>query len=511
MNNYIIAYESKKVNIERVRKYMKVAFYGRYSSTNQNEQSIEGQLHVCEKYAKDNGLEIVAQYVDRAKSGKSAKRPEFQRMITDSEKGLFDGVLVYKLDRFARNRFDSVVYKRKLRDNGVKVISATEIITDSPEGIVMESLLEGMDEYYSAELARKMRRGKQESFNKGKYPGATVPFGYKLVNRKLEIDESTAQTVVEIFKRYAGGEPTAKIADWLNANGFRNHAGAMFDRYSVARILKHKLYTGVCEYKGLDGIQECPEIIDNDLFETVQRIFEERNSMSRKKRIDYNFILSGKLYCSECGKQLTVVNARKESNNKYRYHYYYCQRCKSKVLDAGKLHRKVLNTLAEYLTPEKLDELANGAYDAYKQETGTSSEIPRLEKELQDTERRLQNAVNAILEGVELDTLKDTIETLKAHRNDVRRQLEHSKQAMPELTFEMFRFILEEIVTQSPEKLLSAVVNRIVTDGKAVTIYINLTDTAKEPPLDSVLIDVKSCKQMHPYIKFSGQWMILSA
>ena len=124
----------------------KVAFYGRYSSAMQTEQSIEGQLHVCEQYAAANGLEIVRQYVDRATSGKTDNRPQFQQMISDSERGLFEGILVYKLDRFARNRYDSFIYKHKLKEQGIRVISATEPLSDTPEGIIFEALIEGMDE-----------------------------------------------------------------------------------------------------------------------------------------------------------------------------------------------------------------------------------------------------------------------------------------------------------------------------------------------------------------------------
>ena len=147
----------------------KVAFYGRYSSNSQNEQSIEGQLHVCEQYAAANDLQIVAQYVDRAISGKSDNRPQFQQMIADSSKGMFEGILLYKLDRFARNRYHSAVYKHKLRENGVRLISATEHLTDTPEGIMLEAVLEGIDEFYSAELSRKVTRGLAESFHTGYY------------------------------------------------------------------------------------------------------------------------------------------------------------------------------------------------------------------------------------------------------------------------------------------------------------------------------------------------------
>lgn len=127
------------------------AIYARYSSDNQTEQSIEGQLHVCEEYAQRNNIVIVDTYIDRAMTGTNDNRPDFQRMIQDSAKKKWDFILVYKLDRFSRNKFESVVNRRKLADNGVKLLSAMENIPDSPEGIILESLLEGMNQYFSAD------------------------------------------------------------------------------------------------------------------------------------------------------------------------------------------------------------------------------------------------------------------------------------------------------------------------------------------------------------------------
>ena len=122
---------------------------------------------------------ILRTYIDRALSAKTDNRPDFQRMIKDSAKGLFDTVIVWKLDRFARNRYDSARYKAQLKKYGVKVLSATENISDGPEGIILESLLEGMAEYYSAELAEKVIRGHTENALKCKYNGGTPTFGYK--------------------------------------------------------------------------------------------------------------------------------------------------------------------------------------------------------------------------------------------------------------------------------------------------------------------------------------------
>ena len=172
---------------------MTAVIYARYSSDNQREESIEGQIRECTAYAEKNGITIVKHYIDRAISAKTDNRPEFQQMIKDSDKKLFDIVLVWKLDRFARNRYDSARYKTQLKKNGVKLMSATEVISDGPEGIILESVLEGYAEYYSADLSEKVIRGMTENALKGKFSGGAIPFGYTInADRRFEIDPLTA-------------------------------------------------------------------------------------------------------------------------------------------------------------------------------------------------------------------------------------------------------------------------------------------------------------------------------
>ena len=168
---------------------MKTAvIYSRYSSYNQNEKSIEGQLRVCQDYAERNGILILNTYIDRAMTGTNDNRPDFQKMIKDSNNKEFEYVIVYKIDRFSRNKYETAKYKKILKDNGVKMLSAMENIPDSPEGIILESLLEGMAEYYSAELSQKVKRGMNETRLKGNFTGGQIIYGYKVENRKVIID-----------------------------------------------------------------------------------------------------------------------------------------------------------------------------------------------------------------------------------------------------------------------------------------------------------------------------------
>ena len=157
---------------------MNAVIYARYSSDNQREESIEGQLRECQAFAESNDMIIVDTYIDRALSAKTDNRPDFQRMIKDSASGTFDIVIVWKLDRFARNRYDSAHYKSVLQKNGVKVVSATEKISQTSEGILLESLLEGMAEYYSADLSEKVIRGLTENAIKCKFNSDPITFGF---------------------------------------------------------------------------------------------------------------------------------------------------------------------------------------------------------------------------------------------------------------------------------------------------------------------------------------------
>ena len=229
--------------------------YARYSSDNQREESIEGQLRECKAFAEKNDIEIVNTYIDRALSAKTDNRPDFQRMIKDSEKGIFDTIIVWKLDRFARNRYDSAHYKSILRKNGVKVISATELISDSAEGILLESMLEGMAEYYSAELSEKVVRGLTENALKCKYNGGTLPIGYTIdKNQYFQIDPLTAPAVLNSFKQYAEGASMQEVTDNMNIKGIRTKRGGKISINSVTRMLHNRKYIG--EYKYNDIVQQ---------------------------------------------------------------------------------------------------------------------------------------------------------------------------------------------------------------------------------------------------------------
>lgn len=244
-----------------MKEQYRVVIYARFSSHSQTEQSIEGQLKVCYEYARANNYTIVGEYIDRAQSGKFDNRLQFQKMIADSDRHNFEGVLVYQLDRFARNRYDSAIYKARLKKNGVRVLFAKENITDDASGILVEGVLESMAEYYSAELSQKILRGMQINADKCLSNGSNVGLGYKVgEDRKFYVDEEEAAVVCEIFERYASGEPKTSIIEDLKRREIKTPIGKYFNFNSLTRLLTNRRYLGIYLYCGKKLQMGCQEL-----------------------------------------------------------------------------------------------------------------------------------------------------------------------------------------------------------------------------------------------------------
>ena len=251
---------------------MRAVIYARYSSHAQKDASIEQQLRVCRQYAREHDLQIVGEYCDHALTGTSDKRPEFLKMIRDSSKGHWQRVLVYKIDRFARNRYDSATYKARLKKNGVKVMSVMEPIPEGPEGILLESVLEGSAEYYSANLSQNILRGMHDNALACKVNNGGLPLGYvKGPDGRYAIEPTEAAVVREIFEMYANGSNVTEIIGMLNSRGLRTSRGARFNKNSLHTILRNERYAGVYIWKDVRIEGGVPAIISRELFEAELR------------------------------------------------------------------------------------------------------------------------------------------------------------------------------------------------------------------------------------------------
>ena len=247
--------------------------YARYSSHSQGEQSIEGQLAAAKAYAEARGYTIIREYVDRAMTGRNDNRDEFQKMLSDCAKKQFQVIIVWKVDRFGRNREEITFNKYRAKKHGVRVEYVAENVPNSPEGVILESVLEGMAEYYSLQLSQNIRRGYSENAKKGKYAGGQIPYGYKLDEDKyFIIDPKTGPVVQWIFESYTNGATMVEIAEKLNGAGLRTYQGNLFTKNGLRTILKNERYTGVYRFKDEICIEGgTPALVSKDTFQAAQK------------------------------------------------------------------------------------------------------------------------------------------------------------------------------------------------------------------------------------------------
>ncbi len=412
-----------------------VVLYMRYSSDRQTEQSIEGQQRICTDFCRREGHTIVGTYIDRALSASkhTEKRTEFMRMIKDSEKGTFQAVVVYKLDRFARNRYDSAIYKSKLQRNGVRLISAMENIDGSTESIILESVLEGMAEYYSKELAQKVTRGMHETALKCNSTGGSFPLGYTVKNKKLVIDETKAPLVRQIFQMYAEGETIQDICKYANGMGLKTSKGNDFNKNSFRVMLKNEKYIGIYNYNNGEVRVEggIPAIVDKEIFDKVQkRITANKNAPARgKAKVDY--LLSGKLFCGHCGSKMIGESGR--GQNGTTHNYYTCaskrreKTCDKVPVKKDWIENAVVYKLAALLTPENIDLIADIAVKQSLKELEENSVIPAIEAELAEVNQGITNLLKLVERGVVSESLGQRLEELDHRRKEIEVRLDEAK------------------------------------------------------------------------------------
>ena len=318
---------------------MTAVIYARYSTDSQREESIEGQIRECTAYAEKNGFTVVKHYIDRAISAKTDNRPQFQQMIKDSERGIFDIIIVWKLDRFARNRYDSARYKTQLKRNGVKLVSATEVISAGPEGIILESVLEGYAEYYSADLSEKVVRGMTENALKGIYNGGTIPFGYMIdETRHYQPDPLLAPYVEQTFQKYVDGATMTDLRDWLKAHNIKNSMGGEMSYNTIQRMLSNRRYIGELRLRDVVQPNAIPALVSEDLFNKVQEKLAKNKKAPARHKAEESYLLTTKLYCGKCG--ALMFGESGVSHTGKMYTYYKCAAAKKKKTCDKKAVRK---------------------------------------------------------------------------------------------------------------------------------------------------------------------------
>ena len=424
---------------------MTAVIYARYSTDSQREESIEGQIRECTAYAEKNDITIVKHYIDRAISAKTDNRPQFQQMIKDSDKKLFDIVLVWKLDRFARNRYDSARYKTQLKKNGVKLMSATEIISEGPEGIILESVLEGYAEYYSADLAEKVVRGQTENILKGRCNGGRGTFGYTLDSeRKFHIDPLASPFVLESFTKYRDGLTMKEIRDWLNENGIKNPVGGEFTYNSVEHMLKNRRYIGELKFRDVVVPDAIPPIVPLELFDDVQEKIAKNKKAPARRKAEDDYLLTTKLHCGCCGALMFGESGTSRTGEVHRY--YKCatvkkkKGCKKKTVRKQWLEDLVVNQTMQLVRDDAAMESIIAKVMELQDRENTN--LPLYEKQLRDAESGIQNMLNAIQAGILTSSTKERLEQLEETKRELEARIAEEKLAKPKIKEEFIRFWL---------------------------------------------------------------------
>lgn len=418
---------------------IRAAIYARYSSDNQREESITAQVRACTEYCQKKGYAIVRTYADEARSALTDDRPHFQRMVQDAKAGLFDVLVVHKLDRFARNRYDSAFYKRELRRADVRLESVLEQLDDSPESVLLESLLEGLAEYYSKNLSREAMKGMKETALQGKHVGGIPPLGYDVVDQKYVINEYEASAVRLIFEMYDQGFGYNAIIKKLNELGYRSKRGGPFGKNSLHDLLKNEKYIGVFVFNRRQGRtadgkknnrrlkpQEemivipgaIPAIIDEDLFWRVQEkmLKKKHNPEKARNKARTVYLLTGLVKCGLCGAAYigntgSWTNRRGEKKKRY---YYECgardrtRTCGNRRINKDTLEGIVLNEIEkEIFAPEAARPLlVDRLFEFYKNQRGkTKSEADYAKKEYARIQRAIDNLLRLVEQGKATDSV----------------------------------------------------------------------------------------------------------
>ena len=439
---------------------MRAVAYIRFSSDNQRAESLDAQIRAIKEYCTRNNLILVNTYSDSALSGTSTEnRDSFLQMVKDSKENLFDYVIVHKLDRFARNRYDQAIYERELNNNKVRLLSVLENFDDSPESIILKSVLVGYNEYYSKNLSREVMKGMYENFENLKHTAGIPPLGFDVDhNQMYVINEEEAETVRMIFKMYIEGFGYAKIAEKLNKMGLKNKRNRPFAKTSIRDTLLNEKYIGNYvlglkdkngHFTGREKRKEgaIPSIIDKETFNGIQKIMKTRKT--GKKTNQQSYILTGFCECGECGGSYTgggIVHGRTK-----KYYVYACSARKARRTDCKNMQiRKEI--------------LEGNVFKIIKDEIFRPNKIKYLSKEVEaqikesnklynSTQKKLTNKIKYLNEKKNklLDIFLDALISKEEYNNknhEIEKELHYLESELNNLTYN------EQISRKEIEKYL---------------------------------------------------------
>lgn len=474
--------------------------YARYSSNNQREESIDAQLRAIREHCERNNIVLREVFTDEAKTAQNDDRDDFQRMINGIMKGHIqvDTVFVHKFNRFARSKFDSVIHKKRLKDIGVRVISVTQNIDDTPEGAMLESFLEAMDEYYSANLAAEVRKGLRENALNGKHSGGHVAFGFSLDKDGKYVPNENAPIVKRIFEEFASGMPKTEIVERLNNEGKRNQRGKHFNVRTVYDMLRNEKYIGNFIYTinkteviRLDGI--ITPIIDIPLWNRAHEI-SDNPVKARMRHKKSRYFLTGKTFCGECGVQICGAGSKRMRDGEL-YYYYKCvgkvkhkNGCSNPSMNKIWLEKSVLKAVVDaVMTDGQMREIARQAFaelESLKESPAVSTDS--LKRELSRMTEKEEKLIDMYLDGkYTQEVLDKKNEDLKKRMYQIKAELEKRKvvEASDGITEkDVYNYVIQYMSDLKSEStsdeefmhsVFTAFLEKVVVNRSEVKVFVN--------------------------------------
>lgn len=399
----------------------RAAVYARFSSHNQRSESIEIQLDKAHAYCRDNGLRVVREYCDYAQTGRDTDRRNFQAMLADARRDLFDFVIISKVTRIMRNRDEMALARIMLRKSGVDILYADEQIPDGSAGVLQLGLLEVLAEYESALDSERIKDGIRKNAARCMASGQQL-FGYDIVDGKYAVNESEASMIRSAYRMLFEGKGVAEIA--RSFEGFRTRRGKRFTGKAVDRILRRRKNAGEYSYAGVVVPGGMPAIVPMQWVEQAVKILDNRARPRRRADCE-DFRLTGKLYDGRDGSPMVGTSGTGHLGRVY--YYYRCRKCRRTVrrdvieTDVADAVRAALGNV------ENREKIARLMEEYDRERGGEEPQSARIESELRGIEAAYDNIWKAIEKGIAPPGGKERIDDLKDRQQVLEEELEAAR------------------------------------------------------------------------------------
>ena len=463
--------------------------YARYSSSKQNDESIEQQVAVCQTYATEHGYKVMQVYSDRAVTGTDDKRESFQRMIRDSELGQFGVILAYKSNRISRDMLQALQYQQLLTGRGIRIVYAREEFDNTATGRFMMRNMMNMNQFYSENLSEDVKRGMNMGAKEGKAM-SKPPFGYKIENGQFVIDPERVGIVREIFDMYLSGAVVSEIVDRYKSVTKRN--GTHLVEHTIRSMLSNPFYVGEYSWNGIE-YKNIPAIIDRDAYDQVQKLRASNVQHPFRHQQSEDYLLSGLLWCDTCQTRFIGYSCKNHDGKVFRYYRCKSPTCPHRYLSKDKLEQLVFDETRKFaFDTEKLDQAANQVYQYMVKKSYADKDMNEVKQKLEQTKTKIAGMISAIENGLYTPDMKQRMLELTEAKEEYEREIKRREKPFNLTLNDVKQFLYNYAHTtinaseEESQKLLSSFLYRIDVLEKHLVIYYNIfkLDDKKETPSD---------------------------